>query len=437
MSSNLRARMGRKAAAAAAEAAKKRKSSPAHSLTGGDQTKAAGEVTASLKATLPSDISQKKAKTDEIVDVEKLGSVHVEDNKIAFINDSKFAVSLSQTKLTIFRQLKDLGYYKWTPSGNYMNLCDVTSSDIIGKFDLNGYPPTALPIASLAPQLPLSFAKLEPREYGHMFPHNQSYLPALHVAVIHMGLSLKSVDFVFGGSTLEILANKRIGSSDVTVNKLIATIIAGTNTVLVATHREYTKNLSAAGFQFEQFVVGKPLECADAASVEHLHLMEIAGFTVLFAAEVDAIDDDGNAIEVKTTNPAYRGTRVLLQMISNGSHVLYDGEKEYGTGGMCLKAVTEKSLQEVARSAVHVTEKSPQEVARSALTEKTIEQNIVECLNVLGKATASGVFQEAGKIYEISFNSRSELVLEPSSYKQGEVLLPRVEVVKEMLGMDD
>ena len=302
-----------------------------------------------------------------------------------------------------------------------MNLCDVTSRDIIGKFDLNGYPPTALPIASLTPKLPLSFAKLEPRECDNRFPHNHSYLPSLHVAVVHRGLSLKSVDFVFGGSTLETLANKCIGSSSATVNKLIATKIAGTNTVLVGTHREYRKDLSAAGFQFEQFVVGEPLECADATSVEHLQLMDIAGFKVLFAAEVDAIDDNGDAIEIKASNPAYRGTRVLLQMISNGSHALYDGEKEYGTNGMRLKAVKKKSLEEVARSAL------------TLVPEETIEKNIIECLNGLDKATASGLFQEAGKKYEISFNDGSELVLEPSSYKQGDVLLPRVEVVKEML----
>lgn len=119
MSGNLRAWVRAKAAA---EAAKKRKSSPAYSLTsiqlstrsGGDQIiKAAAKVMASPEAKLPSDITQKKAKSNKIVKVEKLESP-VEENEDPIINNSKFAVSLSQSEMTIFRPLKDLGYYKWT-----------------------------------------------------------------------------------------------------------------------------------------------------------------------------------------------------------------------------------------------------------------------------------------------------------------------------------
>jgi len=64
-------------------------------------------------------------------------------------------------------------------------------------------------------------------------------------------------------------------------------------------------------------------------SVEHMHLMQVDKFRVLFRAEADALYE-GEPIELKAANPAYYGTRVMYQMISNGSPTLCQGVKSRG-----------------------------------------------------------------------------------------------------------
>jgi hypothetical protein len=46
--------------------------------------------------------------------------------------------------------------------------------------------------------------------------------------------------------------------------------------------------------------------------------MQIYSLTVLFSADVDAIDKDFALVEVKASNDKYWGTKVMFQVISNG-----------------------------------------------------------------------------------------------------------------------
>ena len=76
--------------------------------------------------------------------------------------------------------------------------------------------------------------------------------------------------------------------------------------------------------------------------------MKVGNKIVFFRAEVDAVDENGAAIEIKASNPRYWGTKVMFQMISSGSSKLCHGEKSRGT----LTRVTLRSLTSVAVTAL-------------------------------------------------------------------------------------
>ena len=126
--------------------------------------------------------------------------------------------------------------------------------------------------------------------------------------------------------------------------------IPGHTCILVAKKKDYIQNLADIGFQFERYVTGKSMSdtAGNPKSVEHIHTMNIGDKTVLFRAEVDAVDADGSIVEVKASNPQYWGTKVLFQMISSGSSLLCHGEKSRGV----LTRATLKSLSNVSRDAL-------------------------------------------------------------------------------------
>eukprot|EP00956_Cyclotella_meneghiniana_P002474 scaffold2841_cov74-Cyclotella_meneghiniana.AAC.10 len=108
--------------------------------------------------------------------------------------------------------------------------------------------------------------------------------------------------------------------------------------------KSYTKDLSDIGFQFERYVTGgSMMDTKDTRSVEHIHTMKVGNKIVFFRAEVDAVDENGAAIEIKASNPRSK-------MISSGSSSskLCHGEKSRGT----LTRVTLTSLTSVAVTAL-------------------------------------------------------------------------------------
>ena len=107
--------------------------------------------------------------------------------------------------------------------------------------------------------------------------------------------------------------------------------VPGFKCILIAKKKDYIQNLADVGFQFERYVTGgSMMDTSNNTTVEHLHLMKIGEKTVLFRAEVDAVDTDGSPIEVKASNPRYWGTKVMFQMISSGSTKLCHGMKSRG-----------------------------------------------------------------------------------------------------------
>ena len=98
-------------------------------------------------------------------------------------------------------------------------------------------------------------------------------------------------------------------------------------------HRKYgyNKDFNDSGMQFERLVTSEePLESkadchramrqsADGSHINYLQTMKIGQFTALVDAEIDAIEEDGSLVEIKSRNPKYFETKLMFQMMSSGS----------------------------------------------------------------------------------------------------------------------
>ena len=218
---------------------------------------------------------------------------------------------------------------------------------------------------------------------------------------------MKAIDFAFGGSTLEMLATKETSSP------YVATLVPGTKCILVVKCKEYVKNLADIGFQFERYVTGHDMsDTSSCKQVEHIHLNKVGDSTVLFRAEVDAIDSNGTPVEVKSSNPRYFGTRVMFQMISSGSSSLCHGEKYRGT----LTGVSLRSLSQVARDALEYGN-----------NVKELEQNILNGMDALKNQV-----KEDNKLYKISFSNGSLKAVETSDSEEY-VVLPKADIVNDLI----
>ena len=301
--------------------------------------------------------------------------------------------ALKSTPLTIFKPIADLGYFGWEPQGSYKNLDAVTSKDVIASLDVEMKPPMAYPVDELRLMLPLRFASLSPRETVNKYPYKVPDIASIHVAVRYRGVDLSKVSFLFGGSTLEMLATRTIRSG----TEFIVALIPGTETLFISSHKEYTSNKSDPGFQFERFATGKKFtDEHGSAELAHLQLMEVGGHLVLFSAEVDAMDSNDDPVEVTSSSPRYWGTNKVYQMISSGSLTMYAGSKYRDS----LTNVVEHSLANIAATGFDCIDVTKQ------------ESNIVDVMSRLLEKLEAGTFKGGKQAFTIRFEGR-DLVLDP------------------------
>ena len=296
-----------------------------------------------------------------------------------------FQAELNKTKFTIFAPLSDCGYFGWKSEAPSSNKSE--DSDFFDDIDLQQKPKQLVPIYKL--RVPQRFYDLPPFVYPTIYPFGQSHVASLYVATRHRGVSLKEIDFVVGGSTLEMLARR--DDSDT----FLATLLPfSENTVLVARCKDYVQDFSVAGFQFERLVTGLAMNRPSLSKCsEHLHTMRIGGqYNVLFCTETDAMDGKGEAVEVTASNPRYWGTRTMFQLISNRCPTLCHGIKTHGE----VKRIDMIPLSSVANDAL-------KEVNHSMLENNILigMKNLKE--QMLGK--------EVGYVYGITFDSNGMLKL--------------------------
>ena len=143
-------------------------------------------------------------------------------NSLSLQRSDKFTQALESINFTIFKNVQNLGYYMWNEEGDVKNLTEVTSEDIVTRLTLDAKPPLAVDSRVLNKNIQQFKMTLEPQEFDSSFPHASTYLPCLYAAK-EKGLDLSTIDFVFGGSTLDFLATKSTSK-----DKFIVTKIPGT-----------------------------------------------------------------------------------------------------------------------------------------------------------------------------------------------------------------
>ena len=322
-----------------------------------------------------------------------------------------FMAELNKTKFTIVTPLENHGYFGWKRNDKMSTRSsDVRMSiEILDRIDLQWKPPKLVPISEL--RFPQQFlSNLPSKKYFSLYPNGQYSIASLHVATCHRGVSLNEIDFVFGGAVLEILARRKASDP-----YMVVRIPSAENTILVVNCKKYMQNISDAGYQFERFVTGFPMDCPSIHVMfsDHLRTMRIDDkYSALFCVEVDAIDGNGYPVEVKASNPRYWGTMTMFQMISSGCPTLCHGIKDRGE----LSRVSIRCLSSVADDAV------------TDANYSRLQDNITSSMKALKDQMMD---KKAGDVFSISFDVHGTLKLTPSK-TSGSFLLPSTKLVEEL-----
>jgi hypothetical protein len=344
----------------------------------------------------------------------------------------KHELEAIQPQFTIFKPISDCGYYGWNVSER-MNqpllLSSIQSTtEITRHININQTPKTLLPLKEL--KVPCSFdMSLEPDKHRNTYPCGQFDVASLYVASKHRNVSLNDIDFMFGGSTLALLANADAKNASL---YMVCRIPTTTNTIMVRKCKEYAQNLSDIGFQFERYVTTGmminsnttiPSESPTSTDgnvvefVEHMHIMEVGhstNYNVLFCADADAMDAEGNPIEIKSSRPRNWGTNVMFQMISSGSPTLCCAVKNRDNQ---LKEIQIRPLSDIASHALQF---------RSA---PTLERRILNGMNAIQTQMTNATYDD---VYQISFDQNGNLKLRPADTSNA-LLLPPTNIVAELL----
>ena len=343
-----------------------------------------------------------------------------DSSNLEFEVNQDFKRTLVQSPFNIFTIIADLGFYGWTPppmgkgGETYKDIKLVGAEELQIGIDVECMPKTVISVSKINRKCPIPFRSMPAREHWNKYPYDQSYATPLHVAAGRIKSNgLKEIDFMFGGSTLNMLATQDTGDST-----YLITTFPGTEIALIAKYSEYLMDSSAFGFQFERLVTGGRFEDKDDhPTVDHMQLMVVGNrnkFKVLFSAECDGIDSKGNPVEVKSSNPRYWGCKTMFQMISSGSTSLYSGFKSRGS----LMSVKNMNLSQVISTALQYEE------------VKTLEDKIISAMENFKKEVESGKFSD-GSMWKIGFKGRG-LTLTKFSANQ-EKILPKNDVISALI----
>lgn len=243
--------------------------------------------------------------------------------------------------LPVIEDIQDLGYFGWKPHGAYKRMHQVTAEELKKGTNFQQKPHLVQPIESLQSKCPTSFKTKRTKTSRNEYPYNPSYLVPLYVAVANRGVNINSIDFIFGGSVLHVLASGKIQNNV----EYWAQKIPGTDVVSVEKKQSYSNNWNDFGHLFERFVLEQYNNAEE--TVVHLQIMTLGGRRVLFAAEVDGMDQEESPVEIKSSNPKNWGIKVALQMVSNGSQSLYAGMQKNNK----LQRIDQLSLSSVLQKA--------------------------------------------------------------------------------------
>ena len=402
------------------------------------------------------------------------------DNSVS--NKSSLQQAIDDSKFTIIQSIVDLGFFGWSSSLKTNNnsssssssssknnnntkikkdnnhLSNVSSSDIKSRIKLKHIPNKVCNINDLNQIVcPQKYHNIKKIEYWNQYPYSIPYIASLHIAD-----NISNIDFMFGGgSILQLLATKTTPTSSNENTKLLVQIVPTTNIIFISKYPIYRQNVSDVGFQFERFITDKKMNdvstntnTSSSIKNQHLQVFEIGSksnnnkkqrYTILCSAECDGIsNDENNIIEMKSSHQNFsQSTRVMFQMISNGSTLLYSGQNS-GSSGRGRKNLTLQSIHENTLS--DIIDKSLNSGQHDCAT---LERNIIYCLTELmhyyhnnmnndnNNTTDCDSTSNNGKrlMHEIYFQS-GRLMLRPcNGYLENATYLffPADDVVKELL----
>jgi hypothetical protein len=341
-----------------------------------------------------------------------------------------------QSIFPLFAEIRDLGFFQWTPGpsdGNLKSHADVTVADVTSRLSPLLQRPAAATADDIVEQLAnlrmvsdsppminytnVRFPQTLLRQLSsqlvvNKFPNDPGYIVPLYVAVSR-GLSLADLDFVLGGSALDVLANRSAVESEGGSKKYLAQRVH--NTIFIVKWSEYTTDYAEPGFQFERLLTGGRLDGKhDGVKHEHLQVARIGGLNVLFSADADAVDQNLKCVEIKSGNPRYFGTKVMMQMLSSGAQTLIYANKR---GPTTVLGVEKRTLEQMIN-----------EHSRPVL--KRLQDGVLQSL----KELKADVTINEDTSTEINFSSEGRLVCEPGSLSTRlPSVLPKREVVAELL----
>jgi hypothetical protein len=323
----------------------------------------------------------------------------------------KLQREINRAGFRIFECLSDNGYFSWSvpmkaPTKTLGSMKTKNELKLTDYLDLDGKPDQLVDPRSI--KTPKAFLSLSPRELPNRFPHGKLDIVCFHVAARYRGIDFADIDFAFGGSTLEMLAT--FDAND----PFMVTFLPGTKTIVIVKCKDYIKNLSDIGFQFERLMTGTSMAHVGLVSsnVEHLHVMNVGTYRVFFRAETDAMQGEG-PVEIKASNPRYWGSKVLFQMISNGSTTLCHGMKGRGS----LIGVELQTLEQVARTALGGGRRA-----------QVLEDNILRGMDSIKSQMKDA---SAGDVFKVHFQG-SSLKLLPARGRSADIL-PPADVVGELI----
>ena len=333
-------------------------------------------------------------------------------NKASYPPHTQLQEILKQAGFTIFHSVSDLGFYGWRPKGSYPSLSTMTVDEFKTSVELDTRPKQIADVTTMRPNLPIKFEKLVFDKCDTICPLGQYKIAGIYVALKDRNVKKETIDFLFCGSALEMFANASLGRG-----QFFVTIVPGTNVIMVTKSIDYIQNYSSVGYQLERLATGeKCSDRSDTVCIEHLQILKLAGHNVLFSAEVDAIDTNGNPVEIKASNPLYWGTRTMFQMISSGVIHLFQGVKSHGR----LVDVYLVRLDEIIRD------------AQLRANIKTLEHNITSGLVVLLEVARNGRLKH-GKVMAITFVGTSLELVECIYQGNCNPVFPSLDVLRTLL----
>jgi len=348
---------------------------------------------------------------------------------------SDFEKELSQTPWNIFHPLTNLGFYKWVPSPDSADqrLEDVQgpNESFTSMIDLDGTPNELIEPSSLS--FPIIFpSDSSPQIHKCCYPYGQLDIPGLYVATNHHGVDLSDLDFVLGGTSLNMLATQTtlddfFRKDAMFISYYYAVRIPGSKTIMVAKRKVYDQDYSSPSFQFERLVTGENMEGEHSVHFAyHLHTMKVGENVVLFNAETDALYR-GSPVEIKANKPKYWGAKVFFQMISTGSPVFCHGRRNK----VALRRVKLWSLSRMAKW----VDSSVPPVMKGERNHVAMQQNILKGMQSLKLSMSHA---EEGQAFRIRFSSDGNLILDlMNDMSTCMQMLPPNSVVRSLVGSRD